>query len=51
MFTEYEERVAKILDKKLKAAGIDPADDNLTDEQIAQIEELTKDAQDEAGSI
>lgn len=46
--TPFEEKVAEILEKKLKEEGIDPHRDDLTDEQIARIEELTKEAQDEA---
>ena len=46
--TPFEEKVAEILEKKLKAEGIDPHRDDLTDEQIARIEELTKEAQDDA---
>jgi hypothetical protein len=48
MLSEFEERVAELLDRKLEAAGLDPASNKLTDEDIAKIEELTKEAQDEA---
>lgn len=44
----YEQRLMTILEDKLKAKGIDPSADDLTQEQIAEIEELTKESQDEA---
>lgn len=45
--SRYEQQVAKLLEEKLKVLGIDPASDDLTFEQIAEIEEITKETQDE----
>lgn len=47
MLSPYEEKVAEILEKKLTKVGIDPADE-LKPEEISIVEELTKEAQDEA---
>lgn len=43
----YEQVVAERLAEKLTAQGIDPARDDLSFEQIAEIEEITKETQDE----
>lgn len=48
--TPFELKVAEILGKKLADVGINPSDD-LTMDEIAQVEELTKDAQDEAREL
>lgn len=49
--TKYEQKVAELLEERLAAAGIDPADDDLTFEQIAQIEEITKSVQDDVREL
>ena len=46
----YELKVAEILEGKLQKVGIDMQAD-LTPEQISVVEELTKEAQDEAKEV